>query len=56
MARTKKFSVVIELPKDIGEGSTVKFEGEFLTINSIRNIECISSRLIIVSGSGTVQN
>ncbi|HDR6289239.1 TPA: hypothetical protein QCU33_005371 [Bacillus cereus] len=56
MDRAKKFSVVIELPKDLGVGSTVKFEGEFLTVNSIRNIESISSRLILVSGSGTVQS
>ena len=53
MAKTEKFSVVLELPRDIG--STVKQKGKVLTITSIRKIECISSRLILVSGNATVQ-
>lgn len=50
MAKTEKFSVVLELPRDIEVGSTVKQKGKVLTITSIRKIECISSRLILVSG------
>ncbi|MEB8717519.1 hypothetical protein P4G97_33165 [Bacillus cereus] len=55
MAKTEKFSVVLELPRDIEVGSTVKQKGKVLTITSIRKIECISSRLILVSGNAKVQ-
>lgn len=55
MAKTEKFSVVFELPRDIEVGSIVKQKGKVLTITSIRKIECISSRWILVSGNATVQ-
>ncbi|RAP17744.1 hypothetical protein C2W64_04565 [Brevibacillus laterosporus] len=54
MAKTVRFSVVIESPQQIEVGSAVKQDGKMLFVTKIKKVEYVTSILVLVSGNATI--
>ncbi|CAM3305294.1 hypothetical protein PALA111701_01980 [Paenibacillus lactis] len=55
MSKGTKFSVVIESPQRLEIGSGIHVEGKIIVVTSIRKVEYVNDRLVLVSGTGTIQ-
>lgn len=55
MVRAEKFSIIIGSPKQVEIGSVVKQEGKVLIVTSIRKVEYITDRLVLVSGDAKLK-
>lgn len=54
MSRRIQFSVVIESPQKIEIGSGISQDGKLIIVTSIRAVEFVNDKALLVSGSGTV--
>lgn len=54
MSRRIQFSVVIESPQKIEIGSGISHDGKLIIVTSIRSVEFVNDKALLVSGSGTV--
>lgn len=54
MSKRIAFSVVLESTKLIEIGSAIDYQGKMIVVTSLRKVEYITERLVLVSGTGTV--
>ncbi|CAH1055947.1 hypothetical protein [Paenibacillus pseudetheri] len=54
MSRKIGFSVVIESPQKIEIGFGINQNGKLIIVTSIRAVEFVNDRALLVSGTGTV--
>jgi hypothetical protein len=54
MAKYEKFSVTIMPPQHIEIGSMIRFENKMIIVTGLTKVEYVTSRLVQVSGKGTV--